>query len=49
VFAGAPQPQDVQGWLRELGDGEAFALRAFHPVMDLQSGIALFRRVRRRS
>ena len=49
VFAGAPQPQDVQGWLRELGDDEAFALRAFHPAADLQSGIALFRRVRRRA
>lgn len=48
VFAGAPQPQDVQGWLRELGDDEGFALRAFHPAADLQSGIALFRRVRRR-
>lgn len=49
VFAGAPQPQDVQGWLRELGDDEGFALRAFHPAPDQQSGIALFRRVRRRS
>lgn len=49
VFAGAPQPQDVQGWLRELGEDEAFALRAFHPAADLRSGVALFRRVRRRS
>jgi len=49
VFAGAPQPQDVQGWLRGLGDDEGFVLRAFHPAADLQSGIALFRRVRRRA
>lgn len=49
VFAGAPQPQDVQAWLRGLGEDEAFALRAFHPARDLQSGMALFRRVRRRS
>jgi len=47
VFAGAPQPQDVQAWLRGLGEDEAFALRAFHPARDLQSGMALFRRVRR--
>lgn len=49
VFAGAPQPQDVQAWLRGLGEDEAFALRAFHPAGDRQSGMALFRRVRRRS
>lgn len=49
VFDGAPQPQDVQGWLRELGEDEAFALRAFHPAADLVSGMALFRRLRRRS
>ena len=47
VFAGAPQPQEIQAWLRGLGEDEAFALRAFHPDQDLQSGMALFRRVRR--
>jgi hypothetical protein len=49
VFAGAPQPQDVQGWLRGLGDDDGFVLRAFQPAADVQSGIALFRRVRRRA
>lgn len=49
VFAGAPQPQDVQGWLRGLGDADGFVLRAFQPALDLQSGIALFERVRRRA
>lgn len=49
VFAGAPQPQEVQAWLRELDGENAFALRAFHPDPDGTSGLALFRRLQRRA
>lgn len=44
IYAGAPLPQEIQGFLRELGD-DAFALRAFEPGPDPARGDAVFRRI----
>lgn len=47
-FHGAPMPFDVQRFLRELHDGDGFAIRAFEPGADGSRGTAVFRRVRAR-
>jgi FkbM family methyltransferase len=48
IHEGAPMPQDIQRFLREIHDGDGFGLRAFEPGDDPARGMAVFRRVRRR-
>lgn len=47
-FDGAPLPQEIQAWLRELRGGDGFALCSFEPSTDGRRGEAVFRRIRRR-
>lgn len=49
VHDGAPLPQQLQTFLRELHGGDGFGLRAFEPGPDPCCGRALFRRLRPRS
>jgi len=47
-FHDTPMPLDIQRFLRELNDGDGFALRAFEPDADPARGTAVFRRLRAR-
>ena len=46
VYEGAPMPQEIQAFLRELHDGDGFGLRAFEPSADARRGSAVFRRLK---